>query len=287
MAGVSGFDTIVMVDWSARSAPSPAKRTKDAIFIGMARDGYLATSYHRTRHAAMRFLTGLLDGERRAGRRVLAGFDFPFGYPKGFARAVTGSDDPLALWAHLAGLIEDDERNRNNRFDVAETINATFAAPGPFWGCSAQRATEQMLFRKPDYAPFSFPERRRIERELPRAKTTFQLLGNGSVGSQSLLGLPHLHALRERYGEDLSVSPFQPPDTPIVLAEIYPGLIDAAIKACARPGEILDAAQVRLVARAFARLDPAHLDTLLREGDREEGWILGLGAEDALIAGLD
>lgn len=285
---MSRFDTIVMVDWSARSAPSPAKRTKDAIFIGMSRDGRDApASYQRTRHAAMRLLTGLLDAERRANRRVLVGFDFPFGYPRGFAGAACGSDDPLALWAHLADRVTDDNRNRNNRFDVAEALNALFDAPGPFWGCSAKRATAQMLFRKPDYAPFAFAERRKIETELPRAKTTFQLLGNGSVGSQSLVGLPHLHALRERYGDALAVSPFQAPDTPIVLAEIYPGLIDAAIKTRLRAGDILDAAQVRLVARAFSRLDPGHLDALLREGDPEEGWILGLAAEPSLIDGFD
>ncbi|MBY4894541.1 hypothetical protein KUL25_17420 [Rhodobacteraceae bacterium N5(2021)] len=283
---MSGFDTIVIVDWSARSAPSPARRTKDAIFVGMARDTYLATSYQRTRVAAMRFLTGLLDGERRAGRRVLVGFDFPFGYPKGFARAVAGSGDPLVLWEWLASRIEDDDRNRNNRFDVAEAMNAGFAAPGPFWGCSAKRATKQLLFRKPVYDPFPFMERRVIEQKLPRAKTTFQLLGNGSVGSQSLLGLPHVQGLRKRYGTDLSVSPFEASDTPIVLAEIYPGLIDASVKARVRGVEILDAAQVRLVAKAFASLAPDHLEAMLREGDREEGWILGLGHEPALIEGL-
>lgn len=284
---MTGFDTIVMVDWSARSAPSPAKRTKDAIFIGMARDGYLAVSYQRTRHAAMRFLTGLLDGERRAGRRVLAGFDFPFGYPRGFARAVAGSDNPLDLWAHLARVIEDDDRNRNNRWNVAEALNGLFPGIGPFWGCPAARATEALPARGTLRRGHGLPEKRRIEQQLPRAQPCWKLFTTGSVGSQVLLGLPHLHALRQRYGADLSVSPFQPSDTPIVLAEIYPGLIDAAIKARVRPNEILDAAQVRLVARAFSRLDATHLSAMLREGDVEEGWILGFGHEDALIAGLD
>ncbi len=281
-----GFDTIVMVDWSARSNPSPAKRTKDSIFFGIIRDGHRATSYQRTRQAAMRFLRGMLDGELRAGRRVLVGFDFPFGYPRGFAKAVTAHDDPFALWAWLASRIEDDARNRNNRFDVAEALNAGFNAPGPFWGCSAKRATEEMLFRKPSYDAFAFAERRAVEQILPRAKTVFQLLGNGSVGSQSLMGLPHLQGLRERYGADLTVAPFQAPEAPIVIAEIYPGLIDAAVKARVRDNEVLDAGQVRLVARAFASLPAARLDTLLREGDPEEGWILGLGAEAELIAGL-
>ena len=280
------IDTVVMVDWSARSTPSPAKPTKDAIFIGIARNGAESTTYHRTRDAAMAALTAILDAELRAGRRVLAGFDFPFGYPAGFGRALTGSDDPLALWADLAARIEDDARNRNNRFDVAEAMNARFDLSGPFWGCSATRATAGMLFRKPPYAGFAFDERRQIEHGLPRAKTVFQLLGNGSVGSQALLGLPRLQALRRHFGAALSVSPFQPPDTPIVLAEIYPGLIDAAIKARAQADEIPDAAQVRLMARAFACVDPGTLATMLREGNLEEGWILGFGHQAALIAAL-
>lgn len=283
---MSGFATVVMVDWSARSAPSPAKPTKDAIYIGVSRGGREAVTYHRTRMAAVRALTGLLDGELRAGRRALVGFDFPFGYPRGFAKAVTGRDDPFALWAWLALRIEDDARNANNRFDVAEALNAGFDAPGPFWGCSAKRATHEMLFRKPGYDAFAFAQRREVEQILPRAKTVFQLLGNGSVGSQSLMGLPHLQGLRERYGANLAVTPFDAPDTPIVLAEIYPGLIDAAVKARVRDAEILDAGQVRLVAKAFASLPSAGLDALLREGDPEEGWILGLGAEAELIAGL-
>lgn len=85
----------------------------------------------------------------------------------------------------------------------------------------------------------------------------------------------------------MSVSPFEACDTPLVLAEIYPGLIDAAVKARVAEGEILDAVQVRLVARAFAALAPGHLEAMLQEGDRGEGWILGLGHEAALIAGLD
>ncbi len=285
---MTGFDTIIMVDWSARSAPSPAKRTKDSIFVGVTIGGRGGTpSYHRTRDAAMRALTGLLDGEIRAGRRVLVGFDFPFGYPKGFARAVTGSDDPLALWVHLADIIEDDDRNRNNRFDVAEGFNALFPGIGPFWGCPTGRETDLLPAKGTLRHGHGMQERRTVEQELPRAQPCWKLFTTGSVGSQVLLGLPHLHALRQRYGDSLTVSPFQTPDTPIVLAEIYPGLIDAAVKSRVRPDEILDAAQVRLVARAFSRLDPAHLETLLRDGDAEEGWILGLGAEDALIAGLD
>ncbi|GAB5446914.1 molybdopterin guanine dinucleotide synthesis [Gymnodinialimonas sp.] len=284
---MSGFDTIVMVDWSARSAPSPARPTKDAIFVGVSRNGRETVSYQRTRHAAMRYLTGLLDGELRGRRRVLVGFDFPFGYPKGFAKVVTGSDDPLGLWEWMAVEIEDDARNRNNRWEVATRLNGMFPGVGPFWGCPAGKASELLPAKGSVRYGHGMEERREVERLLPRAQPCWKLFTTGSVGSQVLMGLPYVQGLRQRYGKDVSVSPFEACDTPIVLAEIYPGLIDAAVKMRVQDGEILDAVQVRLVAKAFASLAPAHLAAMLQEGDREEGWILGLGHEAALIAGLD
>jgi molybdopterin molybdotransferase len=74
---MTGFDTIVVADWSARSTPSPARPSKDAIFLGICRDGYVATLYQRTRSQAMRSIRGLIDGDLRAGRRILAGLRFP------------------------------------------------------------------------------------------------------------------------------------------------------------------------------------------------------------------
>ena len=64
--------------------------------------------YCRTRIEAEARIGDLIAGERAAGRRLLAAFDFPFGYPRGVARAITGSDDPLVLWDWLAARIEDD-----------------------------------------------------------------------------------------------------------------------------------------------------------------------------------
>jgi hypothetical protein len=82
------------------------------------------------------------------------------------------------------------------------------------------------------------------------------------------------------------VRPFEDREAPILLAEVYPSLLDREIRARQRPGEILDAAQVRVLAAAFAGLDPVWRDAMLREGDREEGWIAGLGHEAELIAAL-
>ncbi|WP_324751728.1 gephyrin-like molybdotransferase Glp [Roseovarius sp. Pro17] len=280
---MSGFDTVVIVDWSARSAPSPARPTADAIWIAVARGGAAECSYHRTRSAAMGALTALFDTELAAGRRVLAGFDFPFGYPRGFARALTGGDNPLAVWGALAARIKDGEDNANNRFDVARAINAALPGIGPFWGCPDAVADDVLPAKGNLRTGHGLPEKRECEARLPRAQSCWKLYTTGSVGSQALLGLPRLHHLRQRYGDVLSVAPFQSPTTPIVLAEVYPSLLADHIAASAEPDEIKDRAQVRVLAEALHAMGGA-LETMLREGNAEEGWILGLGHEDALSA---
>jgi hypothetical protein len=93
-------------------------------------------------------------------------------------------------------------------------------------------------------------------------------MGAGSVGSQALLGIARLQGLRERYGAAISVAPFEPPETQVVLAECYPGLFADMIAARTREGEIPDRAQVRVLAHALSRLAPDRLMTLLAEGDR-------------------
>ncbi|SLN52966.1 Molybdopterin molybdenumtransferase [Roseivivax jejudonensis] len=282
---MSGFDTVIVVDWSARSAPSPARPTADAIWIGTVRDGAAAdTTYLRTRAAAEAWLAETVAAERAAGRRVLAGFDFPFGYPAGFAAAVTGRPDPLALWAALAAEVTDGPDNANNRWDVARRLNRRFPGVGPFWGCPPGEASADLPARGTERRDHGLPERRRTEADLPRAQPCWKLYTTGSVGSQALLGLPVLHRLRERFGADLSVAPFEAGDTGIVLAEVFPSLIADAVAARQDPDEVRDSVQVRVLAEALARLPPDRLAAMLAEGDPEEGWILGRGHEDALRA---
>jgi molybdopterin molybdotransferase len=281
---VTGFDTFVVVDWSARATPSPKAESRDSIWIGVARGEAVVCTYHRTRADAVRALEALFATELAAGRRVLAGFDFPFGYPKGFARAVTGRDDPLALWQALAARIEDAPDNANNRFAVATDLNDLFPGIGPFWGCPNHVASDRLPARGSLRAGHGMSERREVERRLARAQPCWKLFTTGSVGSQALLGLPRLQGLRERFGSDLSVRPFQQADTPIVLVEMFPSLIADTVRDLAEPDEIPDRAQVRVLAGALARLAPDLLDRMTREGDTEEGWILGLGHEEALVA---
>ena len=132
-----------LLTWSARSSPSPKRRTKDAIWWAVARiyGGEIVVAspeYARTRHEALDRLVGLIAGELDAGRRVLVGFDFPFGYPAGVATHLTGQASALALWDWLAERIEDGPDNDNNRYAVAAEINAAYPGIGPFWGRADQ-----------------------------------------------------------------------------------------------------------------------------------------------------
>jgi molybdopterin molybdotransferase len=280
---VTPFDTIVVVDWSARSAPSPAAPSADAIWIAVGSD----TSYHRTRSGAETFLSDLLIRETAAGRRVLVGFDFAFGYPAGFARALTGVDDPLAVWDWIADHVSDGPDNQNTRFELANQINGQFPGTGPFWGRPAARDDlSELPMRKTEYGGFDLPEKRAIETLIPRAKTPWQLMGNGAVGSQVLLGLPMVSRLRAQFA--CAVWPFQDHTAPVVLAEIYPSLIDPVVHAI---DGIKDAAQVRALAAAFTEMQSrGTLDALFDlpaehiGAAQTQGWMLGAGHETALIA---
>ncbi len=283
---MSRFDTVIVVDWSAANTRGAATPQPDRVWSALWRGGEIGCDYHRTRAALMAWLIPVLEAERTAGRRVLAGFDFPFAYPKGFVANVTGSADPLQFWEWLDQHIEDAEDNQNNRFDVAKTLNQMFPGVGPFWGCPAAVADEALPAQGTARHGHGMTERRQVEQNLGGAQPCWKLFTTGSVGSQALVGLPRLNQLRRHFGDALTVSPFQPPTAPIVLAEVFPSLLAPEIAARRGNEEINDRAQVRVLAEAMAELSAEHMDRLLRKGDPEEGWIFGVGDEAVLRAAL-
>jgi len=279
---VNRFDTFAMLDWSGGNDTGP-RPCRDAIWLGVTRDGVdEAPTYLRNRAEAEAALVALIAAELAAGRRLLIGVDFPFGFPAGFARGLTGCDNPFAVWDWLETVIEDGPGG-NNRFDVAGEINGRFPGVGPFWFNGVKREIDG-LPRKDTRAGHGMAERRAAEARAPGAFTCWQVGGAGAVGGQVLTGLPVLNRLRRRFYGQVSVWPFEVLDKPVALVEIWPGLINAAVKPL---GEIRDAHQVRLMARALARLPQDQLAEMLAVDAPEEGWILGLGYEAALIAACD
>jgi precorrin-8X/cobalt-precorrin-8 methylmutase len=248
----------VIVDWSAAGAP---KTGRDSIWIcAVGRDG-TATLLENppTRHAAKALLHRVLAAATRSGERVLAGFDFPFGYPAGFAARLGLAAAPpwRALWDEIASLLADNERNRNNRFEVAAMFNRRVSGGRfPFWGCPPGRAQE---FLGPTHhrghTGDTLAEKRLIDTWMRGAQPCWKLAYTGSVGSQALTGIPVVRALRDNaeWADRARIWPYEtgfslPEEARIVFAEVWPSWWPIT----ARPGEPKDKAQVRTVAGIFA-----------------------------------
>lgn len=263
--------SVAVVDWSASNVPSPARPSADAIWIGVCTAAGESQSYHRTRAAAMDHLQMLT-----AQGNWLVGFDFPMGYPAGFAARLTGSRDPLAVWHWLAARLQDGPDNRNTRFQLAAEMNRKLGAP-LFWGRPSGLDLPDLPPRKiADYPGSGLAERRAVEALVPSAQPVWKLFTTGSVGSQAITGLARLAPLTQ--AADVAVWPFDPRPARLVLAEIYPSLLAPLVTAA---GGIKDQAQVRLLARALWRLQDAgrlqELMTGLPAAAQSEGWIIGAG----------
>jgi precorrin-8X/cobalt-precorrin-8 methylmutase len=279
------FDRYAIVDWSAANAP---KRGKDSIWIAEANDKRMRGPVNpATRAEAMARIEALCADALAAGERLLIGFDFPFGYPKGAAKRMTGDNGWRALWAFFAREIEDDDANRSNRYALADRLNRDVFREPLYWGRPHQHAYAHLPAKRAPCGMREAMAMRRAEAAHPPAKSVWQLAYNGAVGSQAMLGIARLERLRRLFKGQIAVWPFETAfaekmDAPIVLAEIYPSLLPVTPE----PDEPKDRAQVRALARHFRKLDqkgklrdrldaPSMLTADEREiAAAEEGWIL-------------
>ena len=296
------FDAYLMVDWSASARP---RTGADSIWYALVtRDHGAArtTLVHNapTRTLARDGIAHLLRDLVEAGKAVLVGFDFPFGYPRGFADALGLQGTPWrATWDHIAAAIADGPGNANNRFQVAASLNAALSGRDvPFWACPAGAAGAHLAQRKPDRRDDDMiAEYRLADRGMPGTQPVWKLYTAGSVGSQALMGIPMVRSLRDdpNLASVSRVWPFEtglrPLDRPrardwrVLHAEVFPSMIPV------RPGtgEVKDEVQVKALAHHFADLDgrgelgdlfhgPPELTRVeRRQAEVEEGWILGSG----------
>ncbi|MEM0986969.1 MAG: hypothetical protein AAGJ32_12040 [Pseudomonadota bacterium] len=299
------FDAYIMVDWSAAAKPVTGP---NSIWVGiLAKDARLKLQFRAvnpdTRLKARVFIEDMVGKLTRRGDRVLLGFDFSFGYPAGTADALgldTRDTPPWkAIHDHLSAKVRERPDNSNARFAIAAGMNyAISKGPFPFWGAPAKDQVNTLGGKKPDFsADQPVPEFRLVEdwmRSERRAqpKSAWQLAYTGSVGSQMILGIPHVQALHERlpnavlWPYETGLTAFTDEtlgDVQVVIAEIYPSLLDVK----PAPGQTLDAAQVEAIARHYADLDAKErlgtafagpesmVSTQIVTVEREEGWILG------------
>lgn len=276
------FDSVAIVDWSAGNDTGPRPR-KDAIWVGSVIGGKPQEPvYLRNRALAFKHLCDLIDGEREEGRCLAIGFDFPFAYPKDFAQHLE-CKDVFAMWDYFAQNLTDTPKS-NNRFALAGQINALLPGDGPFWFNGLQEDIAHLPRKKPVSATHGLREKRRVEEKTKGTFTCWQMGGAGAVGGQVMTGMATLSKLRARFAGQISVWPFEPLTAPVAFVEIWPSLIDHAVKADADP--IRDRAQVRLLAQALANLPQDQLAAMLDVETDEEGWILGAGFEKELLKAL-
>ena len=157
-----------MVDWACGADTGPRPR-RDAIWVAVWRAGRLEpATYLRNRAVALDWLAALVSAERVAGRRLLVGFDFPFGYPAGFAARVTGRADPLGLWDWLASAL-DALPAGEGRFDLAAQLNRCFPGIGPFWFNGLRRDISDLPRQGRMVGGHGLPLRRETEAQAPGA----------------------------------------------------------------------------------------------------------------------
>ena len=295
------FSAYVIVDWSAAAKPTTGA---DSIWIGvLKRDIRFRMAFESfnpsTRAEAETRLNAILDDLKKRGERVLLGFDFPLGFPRGFSAALSlpGDEPWRAVWDQLNKMVKDKPDNLNNRFGVGSEINRRMTGgPFPFWGCPPKDTlTTLQPKRSRQHGEGDLPDFRHADQAAKGAASIWKLYYNGSVGGQAILGIPFVRRQKLNRGDGLRAWPFETgfkalteadlDGVEVVVAEVYPSLLKPAVA----PGEIKDLAQVRTTAEHFARLDeagklgavfaaPKGTDAqVIIDAEREEGWILGAG----------
>lgn len=293
------FDAYLMIDWSAASQP---RTGADSVWLcGLEREnGVLVErllTNPPTRAAAMAVLGDRLSDLVARGRRVLVGVDFALGYPAGFAQRLNPRQpDWLGVWKALTARLEDGPDNGNNRFAAAASLNTDlFGRAFPFWGLPTGRDLQGLSPHRPaGYGEDTLDELRLCEKLASGCQPVWKLFYVGSVGGQTLLGIPRMLGLRRHpwFGEVTRVWPFETGLKPltredpwqVVLAEVYPSLLPVHVP----EGSVKDAQQVSALARHFAEQDGRGRLSEQFVGDRtltdaqravvegEEGWILGV-----------
>ena len=256
---MSLFDYYIMVDWSDGNRRQA--NAKNCIWIahGSSEDQVPSCLSLHSRTETTRFVHELLVSQVRThpSHRALLCFDFPYVYPSGLAEHLPAIMPPepdipwRRVWTYLSTNVKDDlgtkgakPSNRSNRFEVANTMNKSICGGGirgPFWcthKLSSYPFTPQDKPSQPFVSCHGVPiHDLRLADRYVSSDWPFRLFGNGSVGSQLILGIPRLYQLRhaDALKAVSAVWPFEtgwattdegwlPEATRIVHAEIYPSV---------------------------------------------------------------
>ncbi len=255
--------TCIGVEWSGSANEKDAGKS---IWTAIVRDGALRSlDTGRGRRAT----ADRLIAEASSGQPTVVGIDFAFSLPEWYL-TLQGLESAFALWDVLA---------RKEQEHGAESQWPRSQLPPPFWGPNVRLKPQlnagETWFRRTE------DETRASTETHP--KSVFQLTGAGSVGGQSMRGMPVLKTLRE---SGFSIWPMDPPAQQMVV-EVYP----RALLQWLRPGvegKAGDAARAAFLAdapTAFWGDDPSRRALLATNGSAFDAavsaWALWMG-RDAL-----
>ncbi len=172
-----------------------------------------------TRKAALDFIKQILEQDKK---KTLIGFDFGFGYP----HQAYGTEEKTlggcwkCLWEKLTSLYSEDDQEIDNKgrphYKLVDQWNSGkkglffWGKPNNIKGSLDNVKTVECdaKARREDAKVDNF----RITDKRVRwsgVKSLWQLYGAGSVGSQTLLGIPYVEELRRCFGEKVRVWPFE------------------------------------------------------------------------------
>ncbi len=282
------FDVYIAVDFSGSK---DAGRQKASIVSAEAERGTSpdVQKDRFTRFEAVLYLLQRLLHHNSRGKRVLCGFDFSYSFPQGFWPSLT---DRSESWVDVTRDLVDGaanlppivEKPESNARDWAKLANRKLSHQletgiGPFWGPNFAQPTDPKF----PYTKAPFKEYRLTERRELGFKPIFKVGGQGSVGLQSICGIPYLFNIRatcEQQKVPLHCWPFDgwsPEGSAHFMVEWYPALYNQGVKshdqdalACVQWAMDMDE-QDQLADCFIPDLSDAE-----RQQAGIEGWVLGV-----------
>ena len=298
------FDRFIFVDWSASKGSNTGE---NSIWIGSCSRNDMTTLdavNPSTRTEALSCLKEIITENRKG--KILIGFDFGFGYPHEAYKPDGIGKDWKSLWQKFhRNFYEEDYKKGKERFRFTQAKEWNKEYGLCFWGePNTKKNTESIGLEKDkvkeameNIGEFRITDKRA---SWSGVKSLWQLYGAGSVGSQSLLGIPYVEKLRNCLEKKIKVWPFETQfgknlkDFDVLLCEVHFAAITRVganvMDRTEKSSEVKDRIQVEEMCRFFAEEDKdgSLLQKFLTvdcacvsKDDRsiaqtKEGWILGV-----------
>lgn len=285
------FDVYIAIDFTG--SRNTRFQRRHIAFAELEGDGSTQVSLGRTREQVTSHLLERLRRHDAQGKRVLCGFDFSYSFPARFWSTLTGLQekwpDMIKTMAEgVSGLPPISEEPESNARQWAGAANSEIALQmgvlaAPFWGPNFSQSKDPRFFQsgRIPFKEFRASEERLLERHY-RPKPIFKIGGHGSVGLQSLCGIPQLFRLRTICSKQNVPLHFWPFDgwtcrNRHVIVEWYPAMHNTGLKNdCNDARACVEWAKSHDQAGTLSRYFRPTLSQQEKGLATFEGWVLGI-----------